>query len=453
MAESVPGSLAAWQEEKSLELVEDLAIASFMQTMFNVLAISIIGLLGHCLAATQVAHPSTTEEAASCVVFVQNVDKSGNVAARGSGFIVQEGAKVWVYTNAHVIEGANKLIFKTQTGKSLQNFGAFQCYEDGFGVLNMGGRQGGAKNAKIIGGGGDGVRIELKDPVPIALKLAPSDFAIRAKLPVVTLGDNDGDSVLDTLKGEIAAFSPLAFTSTCQTKPGCSGGAVLDAETMKVIGLHTWGYSAEEELKPLNMIWRDNELLPEKVAGASLVYKAEWKEIRIGQFLAFSEKVEKLRETVKLMAAIYVMTPTKGGLDKLPYDSDVAPGWNVEKVFLEQKNSFIVEDFNRLNERLKKQSNIGLANTDVVKVYAIQLEKIRDQYAKIVRELSDGMPFYFRHRYLYGEGIQIVGSRCYASLGSALEWFQDKTGAGGVIPVGHWFADMPPLGELRLGEK
>jgi len=80
------------------------------------------------LRQVEAANPTSQEEALQCMIFVQTYTAKGEPLARGSGFVANDSGSQWVFTNAHVIEGASRIEFFDNKGTKLTAFGRFQCF-------------------------------------------------------------------------------------------------------------------------------------------------------------------------------------------------------------------------------------------------------------------------------------------------------------------------------------
>jgi hypothetical protein len=265
-------------------------------------------------------------------------------------------------------------------------------------------------------------------------------------MSVVTLGDNDGDKQLETLEGEVLSSNGKVVTTTCATRPGCSGGALLDADSLEVIGLHTWGIPAD--VKAVDMAWsKDQDDLEDKLAGASILHEAGWADVAVGDFVRGHRRLIEYVDTLKVLLLIYSTTPTKSGFD-LGYDDPFAAGLTHRQAFEALKGSQILRPVADLNEKLGRTSgtNIGVNNMEVVKTYAKAIQAIRAAYAEESKRILRNTPPYFRIM-LENRGLIKLGAECHQNLATAQKWFNSKASVGGKMPVGRWIP-LPPLGEF-----
>lgn len=376
--------------------------------------------------------PSSNEEALECMVFVQTYAASGDPLARGSGFVAEDAGSQWIFTNAHVIEGASRIEFFDYKGIKLTEFGRFQCFSKESGS----GKQGENRF------GGDGIRLELKKPRATAFRIAgdPQRFTKEAK--VITLGDNDGDRKFEVMEGAVTAASDFIIQSTCQTRPGCSGGALIAPDTYEVIGLHTFGVSGT--IKLADAIWQQG--IDEKVAGASVLQRAKWIDMKASDFLRGSDVAMQFRDTVRMLAFIYTLVPQEDGFKINPNDT-IAAIVTFEQAFEKFSRDPILKPVIELNRKLAgRGGNIGINKMEMVKIYSDALTKIRQSYSSQREELISALPPYYLINFEQS-GFYEVGDWCNNNLKDAQSWFQNKSKLGGTMPVGRWF-NLTPLSEF-----
>ncbi|MEP2776077.1 MAG: trypsin-like peptidase domain-containing protein [Luteolibacter sp.] len=408
-----------------------------MPNNFFAICISIVFISNSALIARP---PENIEEALACTFFVTSYGKDGKPFSAGTAFLATDGDIQWIYSNAHVIDGASRIEISDQKGNILKGFGKFACYATGSGDVALPKTPGSSINEKIRYGG-DGIRLELKQKREFAFQVHDKSLQVASGIEVITIGDNDGDKKMDVLEGEITAFSEKVVLTTCATKPGSSGGVLLDKSTMKVIGLNTWGLSGKSQ--PVDLLWQPSNKA-EKTAGSSILSQASWVEISAAEFLKGAEHAKRFKDAVKLLTLIYVSTPTKSGFT-LDYDNEIASGVSLADAYDQLAWNTILRPVADLNKRLgrAKGSNIQINNMEVVGTYATAIQKIREEYFRFSNETKNKIPPYYRND-LANHGFYDIGDHCYEQIEHAQKWFDEKSSAGGVMPVGKWI-NLPPL--------
>lgn len=380
----------------------------------------------------EAASPTSQDEALQCMIFVQTYTAKGEPLARGSGFVANDSGSQWIFTNAHVIEGASRIEFFDNKGAKLTAFGRFQC----FSIESGAGQQGENRF------GGDGIRLELKEPRGMAFGISNKPQGFTKESKVITIGDNDGDQKFEILEGVVTASSDTITQSTCKTRRGCSGGALIDPESFEVIGLHTFGISGT--LKLSDAIWQQG--IDEKVAGASVLSRAKWIDMKAADFLRGSEVAMKFRDTVRMLAFIHTLVPQEDGF-KIDPSNQFAANLTFEQAFDRFSQDPILRPVIDLNRRLAgRGGNIGINKMEMVRIYADALVRSRESYAQQRQQLTAALPPYYRIGFQQS-GFYEVGDWCHKSLDDAQMWFQQKSKLGGTMPVGRWF-NLAPLSEI-----
>ena len=394
--------------------------------------------------------PANIDEARKCVFFATALGADQKPLAYGSAFLLEENGVQWIYTNAHVIEGAAKIQFTDLEGKVLAGFGRFGCYAEGCGTVTLAvegkkDKKGKKEKPQVIRFGGDGVRLELKTPREFAFAPHKNPEQIGQGQKVITLGDNDGDKKMETLEGEVISATDRTLLTSCKTTHGSSGGVLIDARDFTAIGLNTWGLS--DRAVPLDTLWQDPKARTGELAGASLLHRATWAEVPAGDFLKGSDRVEQFLDTVKILTIIYNTTPTKSGFS-LKMDDRLAGSATYRQALDRYRQNSILGPVVLLNEKLDRVSgtNVGVNNMEIVKTYARAIQEIRRAYLKESKEIMLKMPPYYRIE-LQRLGVIALGEACHKNLQNAEDWFTNKASVGGTMPVGTWFT-LPPLSQF-----
>jgi hypothetical protein len=391
--------------------------------------------------------PTNIDEARKCVFFAATFGADQKPIAHGSAFLLEENGVQWIYTNAHVIEGAAKIQFTDLEGNVLAGFGRFGCYAEGCGTVTLEtkSKKGKKRKPKLIRFGGDGVRLELKSPREFAFTLHKSPEAIGKGHKVITLGDNDGDKKMETLEGEVVSATERALLTSCKTTHGSSGGVLIDAKEFTAIGLNTWGFGG---MVPMDRLWQeDRKALKGALAGATLLQKAAWAQVPAADFLKGSERMQKYLDTVRILTIIYNTTPTKSGF-ALGMDDRFAGPVTYRRALDQYRQHSILGPVVLLNEKLEraKGSSVGVSSMEVVKTYARAIQEIRRAYLEESQEILRKTPPYYRLE-LEQLGLIALGESCHKNLQNAEDWFSGKASVGGTVPLGNWFS-LPSLSQF-----
>lgn len=133
-------------------------------------------------------------------------------SGRGSGFLIKEGERTYLMSNAHVLAGC----------KSFKALGM------------QGGELALTQYIEVAGDGRDLVRI----PVQEKQGLLPAT-TIQLKEPIIVLGNSGGARMVTHSRGEVLAVGPDRIEVSAEFIQGNSGGPVLNAKN-EVVGVATY---------------------------------------------------------------------------------------------------------------------------------------------------------------------------------------------------------------------
>ncbi|WP_035605494.1 serine protease [Haloferula sp. BvORR071] len=384
--------------------------------------------------------PANLDEAKKCVVFVKSYDEANKPFANATGFIMESDGTQWIYTNAHAIDGGKRIEFTDSEGQVIKGLGRFACFSKSSGSGSLSSGKGKQKETHRFGG--DGIRVELTTKRDLAFAPAsdPASFAKGAE--VITLGDNDGDKALEVLDGTITNSNGKVLQSTCKTRPGCSGAPLFSKADYKVIALHTWGFSTQTKLA--SRIWQDEKT---KTAGASILAKAEWIEMKAADFLRSSTEAMKFRDTVKGLYLVYLLVPQEDGFKIDPATKVYATSLTFEEAFKRFDEDGVLRPVIHLNRQLAGRGrDIGVNNMELVKIYSRALQEIRRSYLTQRKGLEGKLAPYYLTEFEQS-GFYEAGDWLAKELDKPETWFEEKAKLGGSMPVGRWF-NLRPLSDL-----
>ncbi len=134
----------------------------------------------------------------------------------GSGFIAKMDGKTYLFTNQHVIMGADSIVFKTVTGEKITPLGVELSVERDIARLPIEDRE----DALII------------------------TDTIAKDIPIAVFGNSDGVGVASELHGKINGLGPDLFEVSADFVSGNSGSPVINTNK-EVIGIASYVYSPE----------------------------------------------------------------------------------------------------------------------------------------------------------------------------------------------------------------
>jgi hypothetical protein len=390
------------------------------------LLLSLLGVAVGMANAVFAKHPETVEEALKCMVNITVSLGEGEVG-KGSGFFVEENGTQWLYTNAHVIDGAKRISIKDSEGRAVKGFGRFQCYSL---------RDGGAVfNGAVIGA--DGVRFELKSKRELAFSLPEKFPEVLVDDKVLTLGDNHGKGNMNVLPGTIEQVLPTVYATTCETERGSSGGVLLLEDGLIPIGLNTWGFPVPAT--PFEGVWRSKDDV-EMVAGASNIEGVSWITMPIVKFLKAKDEADKLVRAVMVLSIIYKLAPDESGFVYFVND-ELVKGVTMHQALELLEDDPIIAPIFKIQQKLqgRGKGNIGVNKMELARLFHDGISESRKNYAKRMASIEKNYPPFYQIEHKTS-GILKVGTWTDSNLEKAEDWFQDKIKLGGILPVGKWYA-------------
>jgi hypothetical protein len=410
-----------------------------MKSNYNFL---ILGSLAIAIFNTQLMaefKPANAEECLKATVRITTTTLNDE-KSYGSGFFLTEGESTYIYTNSHVIDEAKKIEIIDNNGEIVRGIEWIEAFEEPFG-----------KNEGPSSG--DGVRFKLSKKRQESFSLNENWDELTKSRKIIVFGDNDGafdgKQQIEILRGPILDNSNGILSYDCKSRQGSSGGAVVDEETLKVIGLNTWvemGLSKDPYKRMLGI--RD-----EQGNGIGVLLNgAKWKKFSVKQYMSQVKAISDMRKNLELMILLTHLTPTAHGLYSNPDDNFVA-GMKIRDAIDRHKSNPSMKSLFALDEKISvnRNSNIKLSNHDTYKIYLSAIDSIMNKRKSIEPLLKAATLSYFYKNKLDSDFLR-KGDNYYAiGIMSCREWFQSKISAGGTIPLGAW-ETLPPLGQKLAKE-
>jgi hypothetical protein len=267
----------------------------------------------------------------------------------GSGILVEEGGKTWLYVPAGVISGNSKLEITTEDGETLKKFGAFE-----------------------VATGSDLARLEVLEP-PEA-KLTLSGKAVDFSQGSTLLGVNDSSQLTDGRAYNVK-------TDLIETDSGISscppGSPVFHGESGALVGIVTDPLASSRDL------WRnDGEGYgsPRRVV-TRLDRKIRWTAVPIGTFIKESMSIEQADSFTRLINAFIAIEPSSVGMN---FNAGVAGSVSARDILEENKSLSVVRSLQDLNEWLTDSKTKKLSPKDVNR----RVISVLDQMANEARRQS-----------------------------------------------------------------
>lgn len=169
--------------------------------------------------AIKAQFPYTFNDVSKNLVIIESKTSLGGMA--GSGFIAKVDDKTYIFTNQHVIMGADSIEFKTVTGETLKPLGVELSLQRDIARLPIADRD----DALVIS---DGVAMDI---------------------PLAVFGNSEGGGVATELYGKVTGVGSDLLEVSAEFVSGNSGSPVLNMD-QEVIGIASYvRYSEPSEMK------------------------------------------------------------------------------------------------------------------------------------------------------------------------------------------------------------
>jgi len=391
--------------------------------------------------------PQDLEEASRSLLFVRSFNEHGGVEQRGVVFPLADGEGQWLVGNARQLVDARRIEIRDSGGELVLGFGPLYCLASGQDFLKVpGGVDGQGLHIRF---GTDGFRIALREELPVAFELVRGRVEPGAQVVMLCPGaDADG---IEERSGKLVGVGEGVAVSDIEQLGLDTGGVMLDPATLRVIGLRTFGASATRP--PMESLWMDKEAVAgELPEAATLLRGAAWKRVEMGAFIEGARRIEKFTDLVKILSLVYKTTPTEHGF-KVRDDVELVPGVYLYEAFENYKRDPVTRPLVDLNDRMERMefSELRVSNMEVVSVYARSIRAARQGYHRTARRLIRELPPYFPSE-LERLGVFQIGNFCAVALEPAEDWFTEKAGAGGSMPVGRWI-ELPSIEDFDEAEE
>ena len=142
--------------------------------------------------------------------------------SRGTGFMVRQDGKHYLYTAAHVFSGNSRLTASNTAGRKFTKFGNLE-----------------------VADGADLVRLQVLEENPGAMLPVKSANGVTVGSEIIALGDGGGAGIVSELKGKIVGLSAESVEVDAGIIQGNSGGPVILAATGEVTPACSPGYLSE----------------------------------------------------------------------------------------------------------------------------------------------------------------------------------------------------------------
>ncbi len=253
----------------------------------------------------------------SCADAVLIIEGDNSV---GTGFVVKDSGKTYLYTAAHVLSGNSRFTIKNSSGRKISKFGQMETAV-----------------------GADLARIEVLEECP-AFEIGKGQSAVQINLEIAALGNGGGAGVMAVELGQILGTSGDSIEVDAEIIQGNSGGPVVDVISGKVLGVATHLTAAKAD------IWSQGTRQGDVRRFACRLDKEwNWKPIVIGKFLAEGRIVEDFDNVTRLCYALTMLEPGGSGMR---FDLNVGGNMSAAEIFEANESLLIVQNLYQMNRDL-----------------------------------------------------------------------------------------------------
>ena len=271
--------------------------------------------------------------------------------SRGTGFMVRQDGKNYLYTAAHVFSGNSRLTASNTAGRKFTKFGNLE-----------------------VADGADLVRLQvLEENLGVMLPLkAANGVAVGAE--IIALGDGGGAGIVSELRGKIVGLSAESVEVDAGIIQGNSGGPVILAATGEVIGVVTHLTAKRED------VWSEGTRFSDVRRFACRLDRSwQWHPLPISTFLSEAKQIADYDRMTKVGFAISSLNPSTQGLR---LDTKLAENATVLSVLTQAEDVPIVSELIKMNSDLVGR-RVRSSESDLLK-------KFRSMLASSISQVNQG---------------------------------------------------------------
>lgn len=296
-------------------------------------------------APTNAAPVAASAQLTDAVILIEG-DKS-----RGTGFMVRQDGKHYLYTAAHVFSGNSRLTASNTGGRKFTKFGNLE-----------------------VADGADLVRLQVLEENPGAMLPVKASNGVAVGSEIVALGDGGGAGVVSELKGRIVGLSAESVEVDAGIIQGNSGGPVILAATGEVIGVVTHLTAKRED------VWSEGTRFSDVRRFACRLDRSwNWHPLPISTFLAEAKQIADYDRMTKVGFAISSMNPSIHGLR---LDTQLAENATALSVLTAAQDVPIVAELIKMNTDLVAR-RVRSSESDLLK-------RFRSMLASSISQVNQG---------------------------------------------------------------
>lgn len=409
---------------------------------------ALLWLAGGLIVASAVPaagfEPQSDQQCLQASVRIKTTDHAGQ-DTYGCGFLLNEGDATYLYTNAHVLDGADKIEIVDHRGASLTGFEWIESLAEPCGRYQDGPCS------------GDAVRLKCGQRREVALTLTSDWTSLRPGRNLLVLSDSDGANPANLTDKTLPGTTDILHHDF-KTQARASGGAVVDAATFKVVAVSTWGTLPAKRADPyqrmLGMAGTDG------TAFGIVLQHPEWQRFPTKDYLAQQKTIQRYRQTLELMVLLSYLVPTANGLQAKHKDLAVPLRAEIHAAstapFVAGLTLGDAIRHHQDDPRMKRlfelcDKNIKISNADLFKIYLAALDAVLKDRQTLAADLRKVRLSYYYQSLLTRQLLTAGDAHYGAWLAACQAWFKQKLSYGGTIPLKEW-QTLPPYGATLAKE-
>jgi len=284
-------------------------------------------------------------QATDAIILIEG-DKS-----RGTGFMVRQEGKHYLYTAAHVFSGNTRLTASNTAGRKFTKFGNLE-----------------------VADGADLVRLQVLEENPGAMLPVKVSNGVAVGSDIIALGDGGGAGIVSELRGKIVGLSAESVEVDAGIIQGNSGGPVILAGTGEVIGVVTHLTAKRED------VWSEGTRFSDVRRFACRLDRSwQWHTLPISTFLAESKQIADYDRMTKIGFAISSLNPSSAGLR---LDTKLSENATALSILTNAQDVPIVAELMKMNSDLVAR-RIRSSDSDLLK-------RFRSMLASSISQVNQG---------------------------------------------------------------
>ncbi|GAA5497439.1 hypothetical protein Rhal01_03635 [Rubritalea halochordaticola] len=356
----------------------------------------------------------------------KGVDEFGRkVKWVGSAFLCNEQGVTYIYSNLHNFFGAKEFRFVYQDGRVIPeaHLGRVDVADGKYGLF--------VKSYGLPHGwGGDVVRIRLRKFYPQALQLDRTLLSTRfVGKDIAVVGNQGGRGAITKLTGKLTAVEKHdIIMHNARTEPGNSGSPIIDLDSMKVIGILTWGMRLPD---PVRRVWsKVGEEEREGINSGASLSRITFSSSSFDKLYEERLLINRMKSSVRLLGLMDALVPSAEGLF-VDTSVEVMGGFTIADLLAESPDHYIVKRLLKLDKEIREGNRgVRISNMDLLKLYSSAYRDCLAYTQRQTRAIKDRM---YTRSYFFECSVKntfmLEISRAYENgIARSIQWYRKQGG-------------------------